>query len=200
MIKIVASVPKLRLLRHLWSSGAPHTGRELARAVGLDPKSASIALRELAASGVVYRRRAGRAYLYSLNTDNYVVSEILRRIFEGEQNWLQALAAEIREAAGRHVEAIVLYGSAARGQARPESDIDLLVVTRSQVDPAVILERINSHRLRLEERYGYPLSILVMTRAELREKAQAGDRFVLDILEQGRVAAGKPLSGLVTHG
>ena len=120
MIEIIASLPKLRLLRHLWSSGAPHTGRELARAVGLDPKNASIALRELTASGLVHRRSAGRAFLYSLNSDNYVVSEILRRIFESERNWLQALATEVREVAGRHVDSIVLYGSLAREQARPE--------------------------------------------------------------------------------
>ena len=200
MIEIIASLPKLRLLRHLWSSGAPHTGRELARAVGLDPKNASIALRELTASGLVHRRSAGRAFLYSLNSDNYVVSEILRRIFESERNWLQALATEVREVAGRHVDSIVLYGSLAREQARPDSDIDFLVIVRSQVDPAVILERINSHRLRLEERYGYPLSVLVMTRSALREKAQAGDRLVLDILAQGQVVAGKPLSELVAHG
>lgn len=200
MIETFASVSKLKMLRHLWRSGSPHTGRELARAVGLDPKNASIALIELTASGLVYRRRAGRAYLYSLNSDNYVVSEILKRGFESERNWLQALATEIREVAGRHVETIVLYGSLARERARPESDIDLLVIIRSQVDPAVVLDRINSHRLRLEERYGHPLSVLVMTRAALRQKAQAGDRFVLDILAQGQVVAGKPLSELVVHG
>ncbi len=200
MIEIIASLSKLRLLRHVWSSGTPHTGRELARAVGLDPKNASIALRELTTSGLVHRRKAGRAYLYSLNSDSYVVSEIVRRIFESERDWLQALATEVREVAGRHVETIVLYGSLAREQAGSESDIDFLVIVRSQVDPAVILERINSHRLRLEERYGYPLSVLVMTRSGLRQKAQAGDRFVLDILAEGQVVAGKSLSELVAHG
>lgn len=200
MMETFASPPKLKMLRHLWRSGAPHTGRELARAVGLDPKNASIVLRELTAGGLVSRRRAGRAYLYSLNSANYVVSDILSRLFESERSWLQVLATEIREVAGRHVDAIVLYGSLARRQAGPGSDIDFLVVVRSQADPAVILERINSHRLRLEERYGRPVSVLVMRRSALRQKAQAGDRFVLDVLAQGQVVAGKPLSELVAHG
>jgi predicted nucleotidyltransferase len=199
MIETFASAPKLKVLRHLWRGGGAHTGRELARAVGLDPKNASIILRELTADGLVVRRRAGRAYLYSLNSGNYVVSEILSRIFESERNWLQAFAAEIREVAGRHVEAIVLYGSLARKQAGPGSDVDFLIVVRSQANPAVILERINSHRLTLEEKYGRSLSVFVMTRSALRQKAQAGDRFVLDVLAQGQVVAGKPLSELVAH-
>lgn len=199
MIETFTSAPKLRVLRHLWRSGGPHTGRELARAVELDPKNASILLRELTADGLVSRRRAGRAYLYSLNSDNYVVSEILSPMFESERGWLQALAKEIREAAGHHVDAVVLYGSLARERAGSGSDIDFLVVVRSQADPAVILDRINGHRLRLEERYGRTLSVLVMRRSALRQKVQAGDRFVVDVLTQGQVVAGKPLSELVAH-
>lgn len=200
MIEVLASAQKLKVLRYLWRSGGSHTGRELARAVGLDPKNASMVLRDLAGGGLVSRRRAGRAYLYSLNSDNYIVSEILSRVFERERNWLQALAAEIREIGGRHVDAVVLYGSLARAQDRPGSDIDFLIVVRSPADPDVILDRINSHRLRLEERYGRPLSILAMTRSALRRRAQVGDRFVVDVLAQGQVVAGKPLSELVAHG
>lgn len=199
MIETFTSAPKLKVLRHLWRTGGAHTGRELARAIGLDPKNASIVLRELTADGLVSRRRAGRAYLYSLNSSSYMVSDILSRMFEGERGWLQALAAEIREVAGRHVEAVVLYGSLARKQAGPGSDIDFLVVVRSQADPAVTLDRINSQRLRLEERYGRALSVLVMTRSALRQKTQAGDQFVLDVLAQGHVVAGKSLSELVAH-
>lgn len=153
----------------------------------------------LTESGLV-RRRAGRAYLYTLNTENYFVSEVLGRLFEGERNWLQALAAEVGEILGRDVETIVLYGSRARGQASVQSDVDLFLAVRSQTNPAVLEERLGAHRLRLESRYGVPLSFLVMPRSVLREKVRAGDRLVMDTVAQGQVLAGKPLSELVANG
>ncbi len=43
------------------------------------------------------------------------------------------MARRIVGAAGERVERIILYGSRARGDARPDSDYDLLVVTEAQM-------------------------------------------------------------------
>lgn len=199
MLDLIASPTKLRLLRCLWTSGAAHTGRELARAVGMDPKNAALALRDLTEGGLVVRRPAGRAYLYSFNVRNYLAGEV-GHLLEAERNWPQALAAEVRDAAGARAETVVLFGSRARGEAGMRSDIDLLIVIRSHSDPEAVKERLNSQRLRLEERYGHALSFLVMTRSGLRDKVREGDRLALDIVAQGQVLAGKPLSELMAYG
>lgn len=200
MLDLVASPTKLRLLRFLRATGGTHTGRQLARAVGLDPKQAALALRELTERGLVERRQAGRAYLYSLNTQHYLIREVLGRALDRERDWLQAVAGDIREAAGARVETIVLYGSHVRGETDVRSDVDLLVVVESHADPAVVLERLNSHRLRIEQRYGHRFSFLVMTRRDLRDRVKDGDRLALDIVAEGKVLAGKPLADLVAHG
>lgn len=200
MLDLVASPTKLRLLRFLRTSGGAHTGRQIARAVGMDPKSAALALRELTEAGLVVRRQAGRAYMHSLNTEHYLISDVLGRVLDSERDWLQAVAADVREAAGAQVETIVLYGSHARGEAGSRSDVDLLIVVESRTKPEGVTERLNGHRLKIEQRYGHRLSFLVMTRRDLRDKVKKGDRLVLDIMAQGRVLTGKSLTDLMGHG
>jgi DNA-binding transcriptional ArsR family regulator len=76
ILDLLGSRPKLRLLRYLATHEELQTGRALAYAAGVEPKRAAEALADLVEAGLVDRRRAGRAFLYSLNPDNYVVAEI----------------------------------------------------------------------------------------------------------------------------
>ena len=52
---------------------------------------------------------------------------VIQREYQDSVDWL---AARVRERFGSRLVAIVLYGSVARGAARPESDVDLLLVMR----------------------------------------------------------------------
>lgn len=47
---------------------------------------------------------------------------------EGERETVQRLASGLRKALGDDLRALWLYGSRARGEAHPESDVDLLVI------------------------------------------------------------------------
>lgn len=64
----------------------------------------------------------------------------------GKPEWRAALddfVAAVKAEYGERLKAVVLYGSRARGQARPDSDVDVLVVLRNT--PDAWAER---HRLR----------------------------------------------------
>lgn len=53
---------------------------------------------------------------------------------------LKQLHCELVKILGKRLEAIYLYGSQARGDARPDSDIDVLIVIREDFDYFQLLE------------------------------------------------------------
>ena len=54
---------------------------------------------------------------------------------------LNKLQAKLSHALGDRIEAVYLYGSRARGEARPDSDIDVLVVIRGDFDYKNMLDQ-----------------------------------------------------------
>jgi predicted nucleotidyltransferase len=78
---------------------------------------------------------------------------------------------------------VILFGSRAWGTARPDSDIDVLVIVDECEDPR-------------ERRYSVydaakipwiPMDILVRTPADIETRLAMGDFFIKDIIENGRV-------------
>lgn len=79
-------------------------------------------------------------------------------------------ARRLREKLGERVEEIILFGSRARGDAREDSDYDVLVVVRDERLP--LRERLKvGHLCRtLLARLNVPADVLVMTQAEKSER------------------------------
>jgi len=183
-LDVLGSRPKLRLLRYLATHDEALTGRALARAAGVDPKRASEALADLVETGLVQRRRAGRAFLYSINRNAYVVDEILLPAFANERDWLKRLGDEIRRSAPGIV-SVILYGSWAKKTARPRLGKD---------DALRLQESLDDTRERMSERYGRPVSLLLIDPADLRHRLRKRDPFIREVVAQGRVLAGAGLA------
>src|SRR5207247_4530687 len=120
----------VRLLRFLIRAGGEHSGRDLARLVGLDHKTCHDALRELAEQGIIAARRIGTATAYSLKQDHPLVQEILRPAFENEETLIERFVREAQKISGVPVESIIIFGSVARKEEVPRSDVDILVITK----------------------------------------------------------------------
>lgn len=196
-LDLLASRPTVRILRYLATHGGVHTGRHLAAASGVAVARAAEALSKLVDMGVVQRRRAGRAYLYSLNETSYLVSNLLLPVFQAEGRWLEALGNEVLKTLDKLAISVILYGSWARRQAGLSSDVDLLVITRKGHVKARAERALESQRGRLAERFGRPVSLLVVSQDEFRRRLRRGDRLTREIIREGRALAGYSIAEVV---
>ena len=96
-------------------------------------------------------------------------------------NWvIHALARQIAEKF--KPEKIILFGSYARGNPRPESDVDLLVIMdASERDVQTSLD------IRRELGVSFGLDLIVYTTKRLKERVKMGDWFIRDALKEGKV-------------
>jgi predicted nucleotidyltransferase len=94
---------------------------------------------------------------------------------------IQALADKI--ASEFHPDKIILFGSHARGDARPDSDVDLMVIINSDEHPsrtaAEITYRVHPRR--------YPLDLIVRGPQTVRTRLQMNDWFLRDVMREGRI-------------
>ena len=77
---------------------------------------------------------------------------------------------------------VILFGSRARGDARPDSDIDLLVVVRDDERPLDVMKHLYTHVRGI----GLPLDMLAVTQSSLRKHATNPGLVYVEILETGR--------------
>lgn len=71
---------------------------------------------------------------------------------------LAALRLEFEKIYGDRLVQLLLYGSQARGDARPGSDIDCLVVLKGPVDPGAEITRVISHTASLSLQHDVVIS------------------------------------------
>ncbi len=57
------------------------------------------------------------------------------------QEILQTLRLRLTQALGEQLAQVIVYGSQARGEARPDSDIDVLIVMAGQVNFQEVMQR-----------------------------------------------------------
>jgi predicted transcriptional regulator len=128
------------VLHVLAGTNRPLTGREVARLAGKRSHAGvTDVLQRLTEQGLLERKEAGQAYLYTLNRDHLAApavillaslrAELIRRLTTVISAWALSPA---------HASA---FGSAARGDGDTESDIDLFLVRPDSIDADVPLWR-----------------------------------------------------------
>ena len=104
-------------------------------------------------------------------------------IDERERIPQEAIDEVVRQIAEKfHPQKIILFGSYARGNPRPESDVDILVVMDTELK-----ESQQSLQIRRHLNLFFGLDIILYTTKRLKERIAMGDSFVQDILEEGKV-------------
>lgn len=153
---------------------------ELKAETGLSDAWLSKKLKDLASEGVV-RRHKDRTYeLVKLPRGEGELSsafaELVKRIGRGLPLTEKARAVSNELARREDVLAVILFGSVAKGTARGESDIDLLIVTAREVD---LIDEVYG----LMARYDVPIEPVVLTYDEFLSTLASESVLLFSILE-----------------
>ncbi len=173
------------------------TGREVARRAGIGAPAAHQALSRLQDVGLVQRTPAGSAYLFVLNREHYFWKQILEGMFEAEAGFRKSLERMVAKAVGEPLVSAAIFGSVARGEEGPESDLDVVII----VEEVAQKEKASTHLQNAFERvwkgFGFKLSPMVVTRAEFVAGFRAGKGFYRNAVEEGEVFIGAQLQEVV---
>lgn len=175
------------VLAVLLRTGEPLTGRQIHRMVSDEHSlwSVQAALKTLIGLGLVTSRTVGRAGVHQINEPHVSIAP-LRALLDP----MAALRAAVAEVVDPDVDAVLLFGSIARGEATEASDVDLAVIAAAGWSGRVDLEDI------VQARLGNACDVLVFTPTEFAERAQDAEPVVADIVRDGVALVGrKPTLG-----
>jgi len=79
---------------------------------------------------------------------------------------LNELKARLVELYGQRLFSLILFGSQARGEATPDSDIDVMAVLNEPVNPVEEIKRTSDLRWDFMDRYGELVSIIPTAKSE----------------------------------
>lgn len=177
---------KVRLLRILCRLGGEHSGRKLAGLAGFSHTQTITTLLDLESQGLVRRRRAGNAYMFTINRDNAIVSGVLSPAFEFESGLIESLADMFYDGLGRQLTSVILFGSVARGEETDESDVDLLLVLKDSTDRKLAENKVGdiSHEVYLA--FGCSAMPIVVSETEYQRKLKRKQGFWKEIPKEGR--------------
>ncbi len=165
--------------------------REISRQTGVSRSTASRILNGLYSKGVLAKKEVGNQVFYSLNTKNLLTlnmcglalglkfSELKTDTPPATQ--ITAFVGSCAKSLEEELLSIVLFGSAARGGVRKESDIDLLVVLRSLKDSKKVDKIAHS----INASYTNKISPTAITMKSFAAELKAENLLYLKIVKEG---------------
>jgi predicted nucleotidyltransferase len=176
---LLTSPARIAVLKTLLKSpGREWTGREMARASSVSAPQAMDALYRLYDEAVVRQRRAGRVSLWALE-EHHFLAEKLRPLMDVDNASTRELTAALEVALkGSGALEAILFGSVARGDEDPNSDVDILVVFPGKRRAAAWTSTLRDLESQILSRFGNPVQALVYTAQQAKGGARARIREV----------------------
>jgi predicted nucleotidyltransferase len=153
-------------------------------------------LNRLVEHGLVIAEPANHGFLYRLNRE-HVLADPVMSIARSRTTVLERLVRAGRVLRPAPV-LVSLFGSFARGDAGPDSDIDLLIITAADVALGDEWEeQVQALAQQVLAWTGNRLERVILTEDHLRKVVEAGEPIVAFWLEEAITLSGTPLSTLV---
>ena len=197
MNEVFRSWTHVAVMRALFDTTNGLSGNAVARSAGMHPRSALKALTSLEALHLVRRQRGGRDHIFTLNRKHFLFEKAILPVYSGERALRSSLEETLAGMLSPVVVSAIIFGSVARHEEVPGSDLDLCCVVRVSADKDRIRDLVSRYAPVLMERYGVNLTPLLFTVSEFRRKS--GTRLARNILSEGKVIAGIS-PGRILHG
>jgi predicted nucleotidyltransferase len=193
---VLRSWTHIAVLRALRDTATGFSGNQVARASGMTPRSAFLALTALEILGLVRRQRGGREHLFTLNRSNQIVEHGIIPLLQVEVDLPERFGQELRRLLQRCVVSAVLFGSTVRGDETPGSDLDLCCIVQDEAKRDAVRTALGKSARRLRETYGVGIAPIYLTVAEARRKRSSA--LLKDIVSNGRLIAGKAIREVIS--
>jgi predicted nucleotidyltransferase len=190
--RALGGAANVRVLRALSRHGGLLSAPRLTAETRLAHRSVYLALSALAELGIVDALGSGGARLYSLRHDHPLAGP-LSALFDAEERRYEAIHDRIAAAAqagGPDIVAAWVYGSAARGDDDPTSDVDIALVST----PKARSRRADEFRERIhdiERALGFRASIVAIDTADIPRLDREKDPWWMSVLQEARPIAGE---------
>jgi predicted nucleotidyltransferase len=191
---VLGSTAKIRILRALMPLRSPVSGNEARMLAGVRSKNGMrTALDDLTDLGILEREQTGRIRLFRINREHDLVAP-LQALFESEGRRIAGLRQALEDimdagAVREHTLSIILFGSNARGDARPGSDVDLLAITEAG-QAEHVQEVLIAAIPEIQRRFGLRISPYALPRERVQERYRDGDPLMQNIHSEGRTLYG----------
>jgi len=192
---VLRSWTHIAVLRALRDTATGFSGNQVARDSGMTPRSAFLALTALETLGLVRRQRGGREHLFTLIRSNQIVEHGIIPLLQLEVDLPERVGQELRRLLRQHVVSAVLFGSTARGDEKPGSDLDLCCIVHDEAKKDAVRTALEKSTTRLREAYGVGIAPIYFTVAEARRKRSSA--LLRDIMSDGRVITGKGIREVI---
>lgn len=195
--KLLGDASHIRVFSVLAKSKRGLSGRELAGLVGVSTFKIHHVLKFLTAQGVVLKSVSGRSNLYRLNEEHVLTEEIILPILNFESEIFQRIGSHLMNSLKPKPMSIIIFGSIARKEETPQSDIDILFVYEDGKTP----EHADSPFLtKMPFRYGNSPIAMVISISDLQMRYSKKELLLRNIFREGFTIAGLSMMEVLNYG
>jgi len=185
---LLGSKAKIKVLRKfVQSRDWTFNLTELSKDLDINKGNLSRVLGDFEKENIVSVVRKGRIKLFKLDLNDKFVKDLLIPLFELEERIFQSVEERLKTI---DAESTVLYGSFARKEARPCSDIDVMVLVRDKKDVGRMAKKVE----KLSEEFleeNLILFVDVMAVSEFKKLYERDEPLIKKIVKEGKVLSGK---------
>ena len=171
---------KIDILRTIISSEDPQSGRQIAAQAGRSPRSCQLSLDELVRLNALRRREAGKAYYYTVNLENQIITDLIIPIVQQEERLtgyvVDLLRSKLSEFKGKTVGIYFLESWPRTWKGKGLSGVVLVVLPDAKKN-AALEKKLKELETELIEVFGMPIEHHIIARDEFSDivKNRPGD-------------------------